>query len=87
MADGQLESISMVTIELCSNDTQPSQTCSEGYTISATVFYRGVSLFLGGINKTKTYFGIPVALEAFMASKEAPVRRPTPPGIRPFLEN
>jgi len=39
----------MVTIVLCSKDTQPSQTCSEGYTFSATALcrYRGVSLFLG----------------------------------------
>ena len=29
---------------------------------------------------------IPVALEAFIASKEVLVRRPAPPGIRPFLE-
>ena len=34
-----------------------------------------------------TMFGIPVALEAFKASKEVLVRRPAPPGIRPFLEN
>jgi len=34
-----------------------------------------------------TKFGIPVALEAFIASKEVLVRRPAPPGIRPFLEN
>jgi len=40
----------MVTIALCNKDTQPSQTCSEGYTFSATALYRGVSLFLGGIN-------------------------------------
>ena len=26
----------MVTIALCNKDTQPSQTCSEGYTFSAT---------------------------------------------------
>jgi hypothetical protein len=32
-------------------------------------------------------FGIPVALEAFKASKEVLVRRQAPPGIRPFLEN
>ena len=32
------------------SDTQPSQTCSEGYTFSATALYRGVSLFLGSIN-------------------------------------
>jgi len=32
-------------------------------------------------------FWIPVALEAFKASKEVLVRRPAPPGIRPFLEN
>ena len=32
-------------------------------------------------------FGIPVALEAFKASKEVLVRRPAPPVIRPFLEN
>jgi putative lipoic acid-binding regulatory protein len=32
-------------------------------------------------------FGILVALEAFKASKEVLVRRPAPPGIRPFLEN
>jgi hypothetical protein len=31
-------------------------------------------------------FEIPVALEAFIASKEVLVRRPAPPGIRPFLE-
>ena len=31
-----------------------------------------------------TMFGIPVALEAFKASKEVLVRRPAPPGIRPF---
>jgi hypothetical protein len=31
-------------------------------------------------------FGIPVALEAFKASKEVLVRRPAPPGIHPFLE-
>ena len=31
--------------------------------------------------------GIPVALETFIASKEVLVRRPAPPGIRPFLEN
>jgi hypothetical protein len=29
-------------------------------------------------------FGIPVALEAFKASKEVLVRRPAPPGIWPF---
>ena len=34
-----------------------------------------------------TMFGIPVALEAFKASKGVLVRRPAPPGIRPFLEN
>ena len=34
-----------------------------------------------------TKFGIPVALEASIASKEVLVRRPAPPGIRPFLEN
>ena len=39
----------MVTIALRNKDTQPSQTCSEGYTFSATALYRGVSLFLGGI--------------------------------------
>ena len=33
-----------------------------------------------------TMFGIPVALEAFKASKEVLVRRPAPPAIRPFLE-
>ena len=33
-----------------------------------------------------TMFEIPVALEAFKASKEVLVRRPAPPGIRPFLE-
>ena len=33
-----------------------------------------------------TKFGIPVALEAFIASKEVLVRRPAPPGIRPFQE-
>ena len=40
----------MVTIALCNKDTQPSQTCSEGYTCSATALCRGVSLFLGSIN-------------------------------------
>jgi len=40
----------MVTIALSNKDTQPSQTCSEGYTFSATVLYRGVSLFLGSTN-------------------------------------
>ena len=40
----------LVAIALCNKDTQPSQTCSEGYTFSATALYRGVSLFLGGIN-------------------------------------
>ena len=39
----------MVTIALCYKDTQPSQTCSEGYTFSATALYRGVPLFLGSI--------------------------------------
>ena len=33
-----------------------------------------------------TKFEIPVALEAFIASKEVLVHRPAPPGIRPFLE-
>ena len=37
----------MVIIALCNKDTQPSQTCSEGYTFSATVLYMGVSLFWG----------------------------------------
>jgi len=40
----------MVTIVLCNKDTQPCQTCSEGYTISAIALHRGVSLFLGSIN-------------------------------------
>ena len=35
----------------------------------------------------RTMLGIPIALEAFKASKEVLVRRPAPPGIRPFLEN
>jgi len=43
----------MVAIELCNKDTQPSQTCSEGYTFSATALYWGVSLFLGSINWTR----------------------------------
>jgi len=30
-----------------------NQTCSEGYTFSATALYRGVSLFLGSINLTR----------------------------------
>ena len=34
-----------------------------------------------------TKFGIPVAHEAFIASKEVLVRRPAPPSIRPFLDN
>jgi len=42
----------MVTVLLCNKDTQPSQTCSEGHTFPATVTYRGVSLYLGGINYT-----------------------------------
>ena len=33
-------------------DTQPSQTFSEGYTLSATALYRCVSLYLGSINWT-----------------------------------
>jgi len=37
----------MVTIVSCNKDTQLSQTCSEGYTFSATALYRGVSLLLG----------------------------------------
>ena len=40
----------MVTIVLCNKDTQPSQTCSEVYTFSATKLYRDVSLFLGSVN-------------------------------------
>ena len=40
----------MVTIALCKKDTQPSQTCSEGYTFSVAALYRGVSLLLGSIN-------------------------------------
>ena len=36
----------MVTITLRNKDTQPSQTCSEGYTFSATALYRGVELEL-----------------------------------------
>ena len=40
----------MVTIELSNKGTQPSQTCSEGYTFPAAALYRGVSLFLGSIN-------------------------------------
>ena len=43
----------MVTIALRTKDTQPNQTCSEGYTFSATALYRGVSLFLGSINSTR----------------------------------
>ena len=39
-----------VTIALRNKDTQPSQTCSECYTFSATALYRGVSLFWGSIN-------------------------------------
>ena len=35
----------MVTIAICKMDTQPGQTCSEGYNFSATALYRGVSLF------------------------------------------
>ena len=38
-------------------------------------------------SKHFTSLRIPVALEAFIASKELLVRRPAPPGIRPFLEN
>jgi len=40
----------MVANALCNKDTQPSQTCSEGYTFSATTMYRDVSLYLGSIN-------------------------------------
>ena len=32
-------------------DTQPSQTCSEGYTLPATALQRGVSLYLRSINR------------------------------------
>jgi len=32
--------------KICNKDTQPSQTCSEGYTFSDAALYRGVSLFL-----------------------------------------
>ena len=32
---------------ICKKGTQPSQTCSEGYTFPATALYRGVSLYLG----------------------------------------
>jgi len=38
----------MVTIALCKKDTQPSQTCSEGYTFPATVLHRGVSVDVCG---------------------------------------
>jgi len=37
----------MVTIALRNKDTQPSQTCSEGYTFSATALYKG-SFFVFG---------------------------------------
>jgi len=41
----------MVTIALCKKEnTQPSQTCSEGYTFPVTELYRGVSLLLGSNN-------------------------------------
>ena len=42
----------MVAIALCNKDTQPSQTCFEVYTFSATALNRDVSLFLGRINYT-----------------------------------
>ena len=51
MVDGQLGSIwSQLHYALRNKDTQPSQTCSEGYTFSATALYMGVSLFLGSTN-------------------------------------
>ena len=40
----------MVAIALCKKDTQPSQTCSEGDTLPASVFYRGVYLYLESIH-------------------------------------
>ena len=52
VADGQLESI-WSQLHYATKDTQPSQTCSEGYTFSATALYRGVSLFLGSIKWTR----------------------------------
>ena len=46
--------------------TQPSQTCSEGYTFPATALYRGVSLYFGSINSTKLEASwLVLALRAF----------------------
>jgi len=36
----------MVTTALFNKDSQPSQTCSEGYTFSATALYRYKGVFL-----------------------------------------
>jgi len=39
----------MVTIALSKKGTQPSQTCSEGYTSPASALCRGVSLHIWGV--------------------------------------
>jgi len=45
-----LQNVRADLISLSAKDTQPSQTCSEGYTFSATALYWGASLFLGSNN-------------------------------------
>ena len=62
----------MVTIELCNKDTQLSQTCSEGYTFSATALYRGVSLFLGSIKLTRRNKAPCFLLVSTQANNHAP---------------
>ena len=42
----------MVTIALCKKDTQPSQTCPEGYTFPTTVLYRDISLYFESFYQT-----------------------------------
>ena len=51
----------MVTIALRNKDTQPSETCSEGYTFLLLNFTGFFSLFLGSINiphPSRTNFGL-----------------------------
>jgi len=40
-------------------DTQPSQTCSKGYTSNATALYRGVFLFWGVLTRLDTVHSAP----------------------------
>jgi len=60
MAEGHTESKRLqFTIDLsflCNTiqkDTQPSQTCFEGYTFPVGICHRGVSLYLGSSNATR----------------------------------